>query len=107
MSVWKVASINEEPEITLTDWCVWQLPNGDRHFNGWNVNGKEGRVSSAIVYFDPRSMTGKTTSGRIYKLSGPPRTSLDGLYVWNAWCNINSINLAEMVEIMDELNDGR
>ena len=107
MSVWRVANIDKEPQITLTHWLIWQLPGGSRHFNGWNVSGMEGRVSSAIVEFDPRAMIGKTASGRIYKLSGPPGANIDAAYVWNTWCSINLIDSAELVELVDELNDGR
>ena len=51
-SVWQATPLSERPVIELERWQVMQLPNGDRHFVGWNMTEGEGRASSKIVEFD-------------------------------------------------------
>ena len=89
MGIWSVAPIDEEPEIILTDWTVYEITSGlwpdkTRHFVGYNALGREGRVSSVIVQYDHEKAVGMTKSGRIYKLKGPQGSgSSDGLHVWD------------------------
>lgn len=89
MSIWKPASIEDQPEVILTHWSVRELPNGDRHFSGYESEYQQGRASSKIVEFDVKQMKGKTRSGRVYFLKGPPGAHPDGEYVWNRWLHIN------------------
>lgn len=101
MTVWKVASVIEDPEIFLVSWKVMETKEGTRHFVGYNVSGREGRVSSAIEKFDKVQMTGVTSSGRVYKLKGPSNPNLDAEYVWNRWRNINDVD--EYIDVSDKL----
>jgi hypothetical protein len=87
--VWNVARVDLQPSMTLVRWQIYEVPNGDRHFSGWAVENREGRASSAIRTFDPSTMTGVTSSGRVYRLQGPPGEDSDGLYVWHRWARIN------------------
>jgi len=89
MNIWPTAPVDIEPEILLSNWQVMELDSGSRHFVGRNVQEFSGRVSSAIVSFDPHSMTGKTRSGRIYRLQGGPGYDEDGQYVWSLWARIH------------------
>ena len=91
MSIWKVAPITQEPDIELTQWQIMELPNGDRHFVGYNARGWEGRVSSKVVTFDNDSVIGITESNRNYKLAGKPGFNRDASYVWNQWRRINGV----------------
>jgi hypothetical protein len=101
MAIWSVAPIEVEPEITLTDWTVFEVaselwPDKTRHFVGYNAYGREGRVSSAIVLFDSEKGLGMTSSGRIYQLKGPQGSgSPDGLHVWKSWCLRNEVTKAD------------
>ena len=88
-SVWSASSLTEVPEIELTNWQVMQLPHGDRHFVGWNVTEREGRVSSKIIEFDAATRRGRTRSGRIYQLRGPTGHDGDGAYTWSRWMQRN------------------
>jgi hypothetical protein len=88
--VWATAPVDEQPELTLGCWSVRQLPNKERHFVGWCQENREGRVSSAIVEFDPQTKRGRTKSGRVYELSGRPGRDGDAEYVWERWLRINS-----------------
>ncbi|KAA0888128.1 hypothetical protein [Oryzomonas rubra] len=110
MPVWQVKSIDDNPEITLTDWTIFEVtsklwPEKTRHLVGYNQAGREGRVSSAIVRFDNDKMRGQTRSGRIYQLHGPQGTgSPDGLHVWSLWCLRNEITDSRIVDSRQLLN---
>ena len=102
MSIWKTTSIYETPEVKLSDWKIYEVesessPKKTKHFVGYNLTEREGRVSSHIVEFDPKTMTGRTKSGRVYKLVGNSGTSSDGSYVWSRWCTINEVTSVEEV----------
>lgn len=86
------APVEEVPEIELARWAVLELPDGGRHFVGWNVTEGEGRVSSQIVSYNKETKIGKTRSGRTYQLVGESGVDLDALYVWNAWRHINDVD---------------
>lgn len=88
--VWRVASVSQQPSLTLVRWKIFQLANDERHFCGWAVQNREGRASTAIQAFDVSSMRGQTASGRVYQLYGPPGEDSEGLHVWNTWARINS-----------------
>ena len=88
-SVWSASSLTDIPEIELTSWQVMQLPQGARHFVGWNVTEREGRVSSKIVEFDAATRRGRTNSGRVYQLRGRTGHDGDGSYTWGRWMQRN------------------
>lgn len=91
MPIWRVASIQQEPEVVLSSWRIMETPEGTRHFVGYNENWREGRVSSAIQEFDPVARVGRTRSGRIYQLHGASGYNSDADYVWAQWCRINRV----------------
>ena len=105
MAIWNVASIDEEPEIVLTNWVVFVATSKlwseqTLHFVGYNVFSRMGRVSSAIIKFDCEKSVGMTESGRIYRLQGPQGSgSLDGLYLWNLWCQRNEVSESEEISL--------
>lgn len=85
MSIWTVPDTNFEPDIVLTKWSVYYVPHKDKsYFVGWNLWGKEGRVSSSILDFDSKACVGKTSSGRTYLLKGNSSACMDAEYVWQA-----------------------
>lgn len=88
-NVWRVSDVSQQPSVTLTQWRVFELPDGSRHFSGWAVESREGRASSAIRAFDPISMRGVTASGRVYQLKGKSGWTADAECVWNTWARIN------------------
>lgn len=87
--LWATAPVTEQPELTLTAWTVRMLPSGERHFVGWCSENCEGRVSSAVVEFDATTKCGRTSTGRVYQLSGRPGRDRDAEYVWQRWLRIN------------------
>ncbi|KXV09517.1 hypothetical protein CR51_10205 [Caballeronia megalochromosomata] len=91
MPIWKTRSVSEESEITLTEWRIFEVDDGQRYFVGTRPETLSARVSSAIVKFDVASRKGITQTGRTYKLVGPPGFSFDSAYVWNAWTTIYKV----------------
>ena len=85
MPVWSVEGITEQPQLTLVQWQVMCVPNGDRHFVGYATANREGRASSAIRRFDVALLRGITRSGRVYQLSGRPGWNSDAEYTWHRW----------------------
>jgi hypothetical protein len=106
--VWACAPVAERPELVLTDWRVFSVPlpgltECTRHFVGYNVTEREGRVSSAIVQFDAATMRGVTKSGRVYALQGRPGRDGDGEYTWSRWKRINDVTDAEAIDVTAEV----
>lgn len=89
MPAWLIAPVEDEPETSLAQWQVMELPNGDRHFVGYAVEDREGRASSAVVVLDTATMCGVTASGRVYRLQGRPGYHADAEYTWRRWARIN------------------
>ena len=85
MGIWKCMPVTAEPEVTLVEWRIMETERGERHFVGARVDNRTSRVSSAIVGFDPKRMMGVSSSGRVYKLLGPPGWDEDVDYVWSVW----------------------
>lgn len=91
MPVWATIPVNDQPELTLERWSIYELLDGDRHFVGWAIENCEGRVSSRIEQFDVKTMCGVTSTGRVYKLEGRPGRNIDAEYTWNKWRVINGV----------------
>lgn len=98
MPVWNIDSIEERPDVTLSDWAAFEVPlNGPdqpwtRHLAGWSREDQHGQVCSAIQQFNPVTGTCVTESGRVYLLKGRPGLNADAKYVWNRWKRIASID---------------
>lgn len=80
-------------DVMLELWCIRETDSGTRHFVGYDVVNRDGRVSTPLVQFDPATGTGVTSSGSRYQLVGRAGHNRDAEYVWslvmNAW-EINS-----------------
>ena len=97
MPIWATAPITREPEVRLSNWQIVEIDAGTWHFVGFNIRLREGRVSSAIVTFDPEARTGVTRSGRVYKLEGEPGTDPDADWTWAGWKWRNSVKSHKVV----------
>ncbi|MFM0152889.1 hypothetical protein [Paraburkholderia sediminicola] len=91
MPVWNVPDVCAEPDISISDWQIFETENGSRHFVGSNVREHTGRVSTTIREFDLNLLRGVTSSGRVYQLVGPRGRSEDGQYIWERWFRANGI----------------
>lgn len=104
MPVWKTTSVEETPELHLASWKIFEVSSEfwtekTRHFVGYNLTEREGRVSSSIVEFDKSTMRGRTKSGRVYQLVGESGHNGDGMYTWTTWCDINKITDVQEVDL--------
>jgi hypothetical protein len=91
MAIWSIASVVSEPEVSIARWKVLEIDDGTRHFVGADERNFSGRVSSAIVSIDYKTLRGRTLSGRVYQLVGKPGQSDDADYVWQRWCVVNEV----------------
>jgi hypothetical protein len=82
MTIYQAGPDGEGEEVFLACWSIRQSDIGGRHFLGFNVAEHDGRVSTPIVSFDPRTRTGVTASGRKYHLLGKAGFDKDADYVW-------------------------
>ena len=62
--MWTVASVDVEPEVTLTCWRILETDTGNRYFVEYD-NDFTWRVSLVIVVFDCNNVRGDICSGRI------------------------------------------
>lgn len=94
-SLWETPPVVDQPTVHLVRWRVLEVRNRDLelecHFVGYNAEGREGRVSTAIRHFDPTTSRGVTKSGRVYQLIGPPGYDSDGAWVWHHWSRLNGM----------------
>jgi len=95
--IWSVRTVTSQPQLRLVDWSIIEIQNGDRHFVGYNVDDSEGRVSTAIKAFDPKSRKGVTSSGRVYELLGEPGYDAEAEHVWEGWKRVNSVSASRNV----------
>lgn len=88
-SVYRPASVTQEPHTTLTQWQAFKVSTDDgqvtNHFMGYT--GYEGRVCSGILEYDNITRKGITKSGRIYELIGTSGFNKDAMYVFSIWCS--------------------
>jgi hypothetical protein len=105
MAIWRVGA---QTVVELTQWQVLEIPSldgegRDHHFNGSAARaGDPGRVSSRIVNFNHKTMTGTTRSGRKYQLVGPPGYGGDSDYVWNQWAAFNKVDPKKVSNVTKE-----
>ena len=90
-SVWTTSSVSDEPQIELIHWDIKQDTAGNAYFVGNRADNGSGRVSTAIVEFDPERRRGRTQSGRVYELLGAQGYSSNGEYVWSIYKVANGI----------------
>jgi hypothetical protein len=65
-------------------WSIRESDKGEKHFLGHNILSQNGRVSTAIRFFDPVTRTGTTATGSKYRLLGKAGRDSDAEYVWGA-----------------------
>ncbi|REG49640.1 hypothetical protein B0G80_6038 [Paraburkholderia sp. BL6669N2] len=75
-------SLTGGEEVSLERWSIREADCGTRHFVGFDLAHHDGRVSTPIMSFDPKTRTGTTASGSIYRLVGRAGRDRDAEYVW-------------------------
>lgn len=102
MSVRSAPPVDDQPFVEITQWTVFQFPDGDRHLVGYIGKISEGRVSSKIMSRNDRVLT--TRSGRKYRLVGEPGYDDDANYVWRRWCEFNSVDPDSAIDVSADYN---
>lgn len=102
-SVWSTPPPSEQPSVSLARWSVMQTQVGDHHLVGYNLDDCEGRVSTAIVEFDPVISKATTRSGRIYQLVGKSGYDSDGAWVWEYWSRANRLSGNEVTKQYEKM----
>lgn len=82
MSGWEGLAMNDESEIELALWRVFEIPDEGRFFAGYNLGSQRGRTSSPIMSWDAELRLGITSSGRHYRLVGEPDVDGGAELVW-------------------------
>lgn len=91
MTTYLPEDVEDEPATILTNWQVFEIPAGSRHFAGIRHDGIA-RVSSPIQTFIPKGKLGITRSSRIYLLKDEPETNERVEALIAEWCNKYRIN---------------
>mgnify|MGYP005756056839 CR=1 FL=1 len=106
---WPIGPVTTDAATQLTDWRAFQVRMPalggaeSRHLVGYAVLHREGRVSSPVVDFDPKTSMARTRSGRCYELVGASGTHADADYVWRRWLSLNSVDEAEARDVTNDL----
>lgn len=81
--------VDVTPEVLLEHWVIQEIASQyatTYHFIGF-IN-ERGRISTPIIELDIESREGRTVSGRLYKLVGPPGDTAQ--FELNAICRASS-----------------
>jgi len=105
MPIYRLVSIHDEPEVSISDWSIREVAGGNRsdktqHIVGYIASRNSGRVTSAIQLFDRDKMCITTNSGRLYYLVGPPGFNPGIEHVWLNWKIRNQIR--EEVDVTNQ-----
>lgn len=102
MSVWNVDSVELQPCIRLERWRAVRVGES-RFLIGYNLDDREGRVSTAIAEVDPDSLSILTVSGRIYRIVSMPSYCGDAECVLAGWRRINRVAKKATTSATDEV----
>lgn len=91
MPTWSTRPVTEQGALTLSEWRVVELHDGERHLVGYCLENNEGRVSSPVLNLEQKTLRVTTSTGRLYLLSGAPGLNSDAMYVWDQWIKMYSI----------------
>jgi len=105
-NVWPQPPANVQPRKSVSPWTVYRATpkNGQPndmyglHFVGRDLSEWSGCVSSRVVSFDPKTMSGTTISGRVYELVSQPGHCSDGDYVLGHWADFNEVEVEDVTE---------
>jgi endonuclease V-like protein UPF0215 family len=109
-----IGLVSGTPEVVLQAWRVVLLQDGGVHFAGFNPAVGTTSVSSRVIDFNPRTLVGRTESGRIYRFirSAVPVDAQQyeevsrGLNVWlMRFCQSDWLDItAELMSVVETEN---
>ncbi len=83
----EISKAKNQEEIMIL-WAVYEITDSQgkyHHLVGYVPARQTGRVTSPIQQFDKSLMQLKTSSGRVYKLDGPPSLKGETRLIWEKW----------------------
>src|SRR5882757_2075224 len=92
---WRTSSVEVLPKVKLRGWDIKKDRQGNLYFVGHRSSDGWLRVSTAIVEFDAEERRGRTQSGRVYELLGPPGLTERGEVLWSAYKSAAGITEAD------------
>ncbi|MGO9444624.1 MAG: hypothetical protein ACLPXB_07585 [Thiobacillaceae bacterium] len=72
-------------------WRIFETDHKERFLVGHCPEEGPGRISTALVSIDIKTGQCVSSSGRHYKLVGPPGYDEDGQYIWDMWAQANEV----------------
>lgn len=73
-----------EPDVYLSRWRIFESDDGLKRLVGYD-SVDQGRVSSALVTFNQKTMHVQTSDGLTYRLLGEPGFFWDVIDTWDIW----------------------
>jgi hypothetical protein len=81
---WNVSAVSSGPEVFLSRWRIFETDDGLRRLVGYD-SVDHGRVSSALVTFNQKTMHVQSSDGLTYRLLGKPGNFWDVIDTWDIW----------------------
>lgn len=78
------SAMSSEPEVFLSRWRIFETDDGLQRLVGYD-SVDHGRVSSALVVFNPKTMHVQSSDGLTYRLLGEPGSFWDVIDTWDIW----------------------
>lgn len=73
-----------EPDVYLSRWRIFETDDGLQRLVGFDSVDK-GRVSPALVTFNPQTMIVQSRDGLTYRLLGEPGSFWEVIDTWEIW----------------------
>ncbi|MFM0543709.1 hypothetical protein PQR29_03165 [Paraburkholderia strydomiana] len=73
-----------EPDVYLSRWRIFETDDGLKRLVGYD-SVDQGRVSSALVEFNPKASHVQTSDGLTYRLLGEPGFFWEIIDTWDVW----------------------
>ena len=78
------SAMSSEPEVFLSRWRIFETDDGLQRLVGYD-SVDHGRVSSALVTFNHKTMHVQSSDGLTYRLLGEPGNFWDVIDTWDIW----------------------
>jgi hypothetical protein len=78
------SSSSVKPDVYLSRWRIFETDDGLQRLVGYD-SLDHGRVSSALVTFNHKTMHVQSSDGLIYRLLGEPGNFWDVIDTWDIW----------------------
>jgi hypothetical protein len=84
MPIQPISLTTVEPYVCLSRWRIFETDDGLKRLVGYD-SVDQGRVSSALVTFNQRTMHVLSSDGLAYRLLGEPGNFWDVIDTWDIW----------------------